>query len=190
MPRQSIINYQQLTINAIKLKYSSFILGFILVIFSSLILLESISNKYLIIPKKIVKKTGSVLSQNQKVKTYTVTEGDDLWKISEKVYGSGFNGYDIALYNNISDPYVLSAGQVLKIPLITPKQATVGETSSAATSQVTFKGSKYTIQAGDDLGIIAQKVYGDPNMWQKIVRANNLSDPNILIEGTTLNIPR
>lgn len=190
MPRNATINYQKLTTIAIKTKFTSFVLGLfvsILIVFSGLLYL---SNFPILISRSGKKENGKVLSKSIKQKTYTVQENDDLWKISEKVYGSGFNGYDIATYNKIPDPYVLSTGQVLKIPAIIPKQPTQGETSSTASSQVTFTGSKYIIQPGDDLGIIAQKVYGDPEAWMRIANANNLTDPNTIHEGNILIIPR
>ena len=58
-------------------------------------------------------------AQAQGAKTYTVAEGDTLWKIAQSVYGAG------ALYPLIyvanaatigADPNVLQAGQVLAIP--------------------------------------------------------------------------
>lgn len=192
MPRELIINYQQLTLSTLKTKYISFFIGlFIMCLFSfgSIFFINKTVNQYLIAEKN-TSNQETVNGTNSKVKTYSVVEGDDLWKISEKVYGSGYNGYDIAKYNNIAEPYNLTTGQVLKIPVVTPKAPTVGETSSTSTSQVTYTGTKYTVQIGDDLGIIAQKVYGDSQMWQKIAIANKLVNPNIIEVGTVLNIPR
>lgn len=48
--------------------------------------------------------------------THTVTDGEDLWKIAEKYYKSGYNWVDIANANNLEAPYVLEVGQVLDIP--------------------------------------------------------------------------
>lgn len=194
MPRNATINYQRLTINTVKTKFTSFILGLFvfLIIVSTFSMLFFVRYSY-IFTQKVAKKSenGKVLSQQAvKQKTYTVQEGDDLWKISEKVYGSGYNGYDIAKANNITDPNLLVAGQILKIPEITPQPPTVGETSSISTTKVTFTGKYYTVKAGDDLGKIAEAVYGDPEAWKRIVEANKLIDPNSIHEGNVLIIPR
>lgn len=190
MPRNTTINYQKLTTIAIKTKFLSFALGIFVTILAAFVGLLYLSNVPLLMSKRDIKKKGNVLGKTLIQKNYVVKEGDDLWKISENVYGSGFNGYDIAVYNKIPEPYILSTGQVLKIPVVTQKRPTQGETSSISTSQVTFNGGKYIVQLGDDLGIIAQKVYGDPEMWLKIAQANNLTNPNIIEVGTVLNIPR
>lgn len=48
--------------------------------------------------------------------TYVVTEGDTLWSISEKAYGTGYNWRAIADANNLSDTDQLEKGQELQIP--------------------------------------------------------------------------
>lgn len=48
--------------------------------------------------------------------TYTVQQGDDLWKIAEDKLGTGYDWKRIADLNNIEAPYNISAGQELKIP--------------------------------------------------------------------------
>jgi nucleoid-associated protein YgaU len=53
--------------------------------------------------------------------THTVEQGDDLWKISEKYYRSGYNWVDIANANSLSAPYTISTGQELTIPDVEPK---------------------------------------------------------------------
>jgi nucleoid-associated protein YgaU len=53
------------------------------------------------------------------VKTHTVAEGDDLWKIAEKYYGDGFKWEEIARANNITDPNLIEKGQTLSLPDIT-----------------------------------------------------------------------
>lgn len=46
-------------------------------------------------------------------KTYTVKNGDTLWVIARKEYGSGDKWKDLAKKNNITDPRKLRVGQVL-----------------------------------------------------------------------------
>src|SRR3989344_761158 len=52
--------------------------------------------------------------------TYTVVEGDTLWSISEKAFGTGYNWSDIAKANSLSESDQLVAGQELEIPEVTP----------------------------------------------------------------------
>ena len=50
--------------------------------------------------------------------THTVAEGEELWGISEKYYGTGYNWTFIAEENNITNPNLIEKGQELVIPLI------------------------------------------------------------------------
>jgi len=123
--------------------------------------------------------------------TYQVKEGDDLWKIAEKFYGSGFNVEDIANKNNISDPNLIQEGQVLIIPSVPAKENTeVGQISAISSGEVKFKGDKYTVKEGDYLWQIAQDCYGDGNNWVRIAKENNLSSADAIYTGLVLKIPR
>jgi len=62
-------------------------------------------------------------------------------------------------------------------------EATIGQTSSAATS-------KYTVKSNETLWSIAQDNYDDGYKWVEIAQANNLENPNLLVEGQELDIPR
>ena len=46
---------------------------------------------------------------------YIVKEGDSLWKIAEKVYGTGFDWKKISEANKITNPSLIEKGQELKI---------------------------------------------------------------------------
>jgi len=65
-----------------------------------------------------------------------------------------------------------------------------GQTSSIASSQVTYTQNKYIIQGGESLADIALKVYGDPNAWVRIAQANNITNPDQIEIGMELVIPR
>lgn len=124
-------------------------------------------------------------------KRYTVKAGDDLWHIAEATYGSGYNAYDIAMANKIANPSVIEPGQVLVLPSVTPKLATTGEVTAAASSEkVTITDSQYTVKKGDYLWKIAAEAYGDGYAWVRIAQANNLTDPNLIHSGNVLTIPR
>ncbi|MFB0563334.1 MAG: LysM peptidoglycan-binding domain-containing protein [Candidatus Lokiarchaeia archaeon] len=45
------------------------------------------------------------------------------------------------------------------------------------------------VKSGDTLKRIAAKVYGDPNQWRRIAKANNIVNPRKLKPGTELVIP-
>ncbi len=47
----------------------------------------------------------------------------------------------------------------------------------------------YTIEKGDSLSLIAEKVYNDKNMWHRIRDANRIENVNNLQPGTQLIIP-
>jgi nucleoid-associated protein YgaU len=51
------------------------------------------------------------------VKEYTVAKGDNLWKIAVEQTGNGYNWIKIAQENNLINPDVIHAGNVLKIPV-------------------------------------------------------------------------
>lgn len=110
---------------------------------------------------------------------YTVAEGEDLWSISEKFYGSGFNWVDIVKANKIKNPDKVEAGTQLTIPVVKPKP-----TISKDQPQV------YTVRKGETLFDISVKVYGDGFQWARIAQTNKLRNPNLIEAGQKLTIPR
>lgn len=48
---------------------------------------------------------------------------------------------------------------------------------------------KYTVKEGDTLFLIAEKYYQDGYKYDEIIKANNLSDPNLIEVGQVLEIP-
>ena len=47
----------------------------------------------------------------------------------------------------------------------------------------------YTVEPGDNLTKISKRFYGDPNKYAKIIKANNLDDPEKIKAGQQLIIP-
>ena len=127
---------------------------------------------------------------------HTVAKGEDLWNISEKYYGSGYNWTDIAKENNIENPNQITEGQVLTIPdveniTITPTVSqNIIPTIKVVGKQSEFNNkTTYTVEKDDSLWKISQKLYGSGYNWTDIAKANNLTNPGIIVAGQQLNIP-
>jgi len=189
------LNYQRLLILTVKEKYFSLFLGllvsFMISSFTYKMFLKNLRINFAFRWPVLTKKTTPTSPKPPiSLKTYTIAEGDDLWNIAEKFYGSGFNAYDISVANKITDASLIETGQKIIIPQVTPRQPTVGDISAMSTSQVTYVENKYVVQPGDSLSIIAQKVYGDVFAWPRIMNANNLATPDSIEAGMVLIIPR
>ena len=63
------------------------------------------------------------------------------------------------------------------------------QTSSTHTVSTTTLPEKYTVLPGDSLWTISEKIYGSGYNWTDIAEANNIADPDTIIEGTQLSIP-
>ncbi len=185
-------NYQDMVVDIIKDKYQYILLGVTVILISYLVFSGFLSShRNPRVAEQAKKTTGEqIKKQEESAQKYTVSQGDDLWHIAEAKYGSGYNAYDIASANHISSPYVISAGQELVIPSVTPKQTTTGEIAPAMTKQVTITSAQYTVQHGDYLWKIAENAYGDGHAWVRIAQANHLANPDMIFSGNVLVIPR
>ena len=119
--------------------------------------------------------------------TYKVAKGDNLWKISEKYYGSGYNYVDIIKENNLKSPSVLAIGTELTIPNTEVIKVTVTKPA------ISIEGDKYTVVKGDSLWKVAVRSYGDGYKWVEIYGTNKDvvgRNPGLIYAGTELAIPR
>jgi len=121
-------------------------------------------------------------------KKYTVQKGDNLWKIAETNYTSGYNWVDIAKENNIDNPGLLYVGQELTLPRTEVIVVSKGEITDQAAINIT--SDTYTIQKGDNLWKIAVNAYADGYKWPEIAKYNNIEDSNRIYPGDTLKLPR
>lgn len=125
--------------------------------------------------------------------TYKVEALDNLWKISEKFYQSGYNWVDIAKANNITNPNQIEVGQELKLPQVAVKQATIAQPITKTTEikdNQSITGTSYKVQKGDSLWKISVRAYADGYKWVELAKANNITNPNYIEVNQELNLPR
>ena len=173
--------------------YTSLFLGIVVVIIAAILVFSFIKGRNFNLNGSTDSTSTSQAEQADKTlpKTYQVKEGDDLWNISEKIYGSGYNWVDLASANKLENPEILYVGTKLTVPDVKPK-ITKNTDDSVDTVQDTksITGSTYTVQPGDYLWTIAIRTYGDGYKWVEIARANKLVNPNIIHSGNVLKLPR
>ncbi len=146
--------------------------------------------------------------------TYTVKQGDTLWKIAESQLGDGERWQEIAGANDIPiDNPAVEIGQELTIPggaiseptleptieptiEPTPEEKVVIEELTEETPETATGQQTYVVKHGDTLWGIAKEVYGDGARWHEIFDANTLSmyNPNghefpLIHAGNVLVIP-
>jgi nucleoid-associated protein YgaU len=148
--------------------------------------------------------------------THTVQAGEDLWKISEIYYETGYNWVDIAEANDLTSPNQIEEGQELIIPDIEARVAqaeeepevetteneveeVVGEDKTAETfteevdvtrREDPISGASYTVVKGDTLWDIAIRAYGDGYRWVDIAQENELANPDLIHPGNVFVLPR
>ncbi len=121
-------------------------------------------------PKYFESPDEAVGQDNRKPdQTYTVKKGDTLSEIAAQYK---ITCQLLADYNCISNPDKITIGQVIKIP---------GDVNLSP-SFITYK-----VQRGDTLSEIAKK-HG--TTYQKLAAYNNISDPDKIIAGREIKIPK
>lgn len=150
---------------------------------------------------------------------YTIKEGDTLFKIAESYYNDGYKYTSIVEENKLSSADVIEVGQEITIPKLAGEQVAQSSpepsASPSATPQVEqaqsqpettevgqggaenatiwgdkITGDTYTVTAGDWLSTIAGRAYGDIAQYEKIAKANNIQNPDVIEVGTVLKLPR
>ncbi|MCL5434953.1 MAG: LysM peptidoglycan-binding domain-containing protein [Patescibacteria group bacterium] len=173
--------------------YTSLFLGIVVVVVAAVLVFSFLKGRNF---NRTTSTQSTSTSQEQQIskplpKTYQVKEGDDLWNISEKIYGSGYNWVDVASENKLANPGLLYVGTKLTIPNVKPRIVKNTVDSVANTQNASsITGSTYTIQKGDYLWVIAVRAYGDGFRWPEIAKANNLTNPDLIHSGNVLKLPR
>ena len=124
---------------------------------------------------------------------HVVSEGETLWSISEKYYGTGFNWQEIAKINDLSGSYSIERGQELTIPDLKEEREELAvnkPVNDAVPSENAIASATYTVVKGDDLWNIAVRAYGDGYKWVEIAEENDLDNPDIIHSGNKLRLPR
>lgn len=118
-------------------------------------------------------------------KIYEVVYGDNLWKIAEKQYGSGYAWVNIAKENNLKNPGIIKVGQKLNLPKIEDKDIAINKDKQV------IQSGEYVVVKGDCLWKIAVRTYGDGFQWVKIWENNKdiLVNPSKIEIGTKLILP-
>ena len=119
---------------------------------------------------EIGSNSGQAPKSEVKTTTYTVVSGDTLSGIAMKYNTSWQLLADI---NNISNPGLIYAGQVIKVPC----------------TATTNKGLLYTVKSGDSLWSIAQDLLGNGTRFNEIKALNGLTSDTIY-PGQNLKVPR
>lgn len=122
--------------------------------------------------------------------THIVEPGENLWKIAEFYYRSGYNTADIMKANGILNADDIEVGQKLVIPKIEIKIPSSDNVSVPEVVDSKIMDETYTVLPGDNLWMIALRAYGDGYKWSDIVKANNLTSPDAIEVGMKLVIPR
>ena len=133
----------------------------------------------------------SVVSTISKdAKTHVVAKGENLWKIAETFYNSGYNWVDISKENNLTNPGLIEEGRELIIPNVEAKSPTITTIAETDAKPESISDASYTVSKGDSLWDIAVRAYGDGYKWAQIAKENKLLNPNLIHAGNVLNLPR
>ncbi len=144
-------------------------------------------------PAAVPASTPTPAPKSTKVDTYTVKDGDTIASIWRSITGNERGWEKLLVANPGVDASRLKIGQVLKVPDFAPTGTSgATQTSSTASTTKASGATTYTVESGDTLHRIANKVYGDSKLWNQIYEANKStigSDPAVLKVGMKLQIP-
>lgn len=127
---------------------------------------------------------------------YTVKPGDSLWKLAEQHLGDGHRHTELAELNRdrIGKDGSLRVGASIKIPRSghgTDRVSEIPASKPAFVADPPKSAKTYTVQAGDTLGEISQRMLGTSKRIADIVSANRdqIEDADDIRVGMVLKIP-
>ncbi len=131
---------------------------------------------------------------------HDVGSDETLTQICRRYYGDDALVGDLARYNGLKNPNMVSQGRRLRIPDASDlvrgiKRPSLGNTDkpNAAQRPVAQKKSyeKYRVRSGDNLSEIAQRLLGSARRWTELRDLNRdvIVDEDLLIAGTVLRVP-
>ncbi len=163
--------------------YTSLFLGIIVVIILAVLIFWFIKGNN---GNEMTQSNFTTEDEIAKPTTYVVKEGDHLWSISEKMYGSGYNWVDIVSENKLENPDSLYVGTKLTIPDVKPIKITEAQTIGDGS----INEDTYKVVEGDCLWDISLRAYGDAYKWTELAKTNEIVNPDIINVGDTIKIPR
>jgi len=152
------------------------------------------------------------------VTKHSVKSGESLAAIAKNFYGDPDLFEIVALYNGINDPTVLSVGSRIRLPysdtvvikrgqslslisskylsdpLLYPVLAEVNglrdPTSVPAGTRIRIPVMiSYRLQKGESISTVAERFYGDPRLYSRIVLSSGIRDAGRVKIGTRLKVP-
>jgi nucleoid-associated protein YgaU len=214
MSEQSAGYYQTQVANLLKQKSDFFFLGIVALLLVGGVFYMTLSkqNAPAVSQGKIDNAYMAPKPTAAPQRTYIVKEGESLTFIAEQQLGNGDLWTDIVKLNNITDINTIVAGTKLLLPTgvvamvpsatqmpsmtpapsVTPAPAVsdagdIGE--GAMTKRANPNIKEYTVQEGEGLWQIAEKVYGDGEMFNEIMKANKIQNPDQIYVGMKLKMP-
>lgn len=204
-PKQSLFQKIQAELQ-LDQSYSNLILGLLIILVGGILVFNYFKKNQPDLGPAQQVTTGTEESKDVEPSalpgSYTVKDGDTLFAIAEKYYRDGYKFVQIAEINKLANVNLIEKGQVLQIPKLegnaikseptiteTPDQGTGGAINQTIWGEAITE-AVYTVAEGDWLSKIAGRAYGDIMAFDKIVKANNISNPDLIEPGTVLTIPR
>ena len=121
--------------------------------------------------------THQITTSTTSAGSYTVKAGDSLSAIAAR-YGMSYE--TLARLNNIANPNRIYVGQVLRLG-----SGSTSTVSNVVNYSTASSAGSYTVKSGDSLSAIAAR-YG--MSYETLARLNNISNPNRIYVGQTLNL--
>ncbi|MEI7653102.1 MAG: LysM peptidoglycan-binding domain-containing protein [bacterium] len=144
-----------------------------------------------VIPVQSEETTTPVPTQpTAQPKEHMVQEGESLWSIAEKVYGSGNAYVELAKANDLVNPDLIAVGQKIMLPAMSAPSTSKGDILDSGITTVNPNSipATYTTVEGDSLWTIAERVYKNGYEWTKIASLNNLSEPDYINPSQVLKL--